>query len=91
MAAVEIVSSYQCYNLNPQKFEHIMHTFFAAACLNLDIFGEDGKRYNPREWFVVPLEIIEQAIELIISGNIAKFKFDNIANTLWCTQQGSNL
>ena len=92
MAAVEIVSSYQCYNLNPQKFENIIHIFFAAACLNLDIFGEDGKRYNPREWFVLPLEIIEQAIGLIINGDIAKFKFDNITNTIsWCTQQGSNL
>lgn len=82
MAPVEIISVYKCYNLNPQKFEHIMHTFFAEACLNLDIFDEDGKRYNPREWFIIPLSIIEAAITNIINGNILNLKFDYINNQL---------
>lgn len=77
MASVEIVSVYECYNLNPQKFEHIMHTFFSEACLNLDVFGEDGKRYNPREWFILPLAVIEEAIAHIISGDILKFSYDS--------------
>lgn len=77
MAAVEIVSVYECYNFNPQKFEHIMHTFFSNACLNLDVFGEDRKRYSPREWFVLPLDIINESIQLIISGEIIKYAFDN--------------
>lgn len=77
MAPVEIVSIYECYNLNPQKFEHIMHTFFASACLNLDVFGEESKRYNPREWFILPLSVIEQAIGLIISGDIINYNFNS--------------
>jgi hypothetical protein len=77
MASVEIVSVYECYNLNPQKFEHIMHTFFAQACLNLDVFGEESKRYNPREWFILPLSVIEQAIDLIISGDILNYSFNS--------------
>lgn len=76
MAPVEVISIYQCYNLNPQKFEHIIHSFFAKACLNLDVFGEDGKRYNPREWFILPLTVIEEAIAHIISGEIAQYQFD---------------
>lgn len=77
MAPVEIISVYECYNLNPQKFEHIMHTFFSEACLNLDVFGEDGKRYNPREWFILNLPIIESAIELIISSSINRYRYCN--------------
>lgn len=76
MAPVEVISIYQCYNLNPQKFEHIIHTFFAKACLKLDVFGEDGKRYNPREWFILPLAVIEEAIAHIISGEISQYQFD---------------
>jgi hypothetical protein len=76
MAPVEVISIYQCYNLNPQKFEHIIHSFFAQACLNLDVFGEDGKRYNPREWFILPLIVIEEAIAHIISGEISQYQFD---------------
>ncbi len=76
MAPVRIVSVYEAYNMNTQKFEQLIHRFFGKVCLNVDIFGCDGKRYTPREWFVVPLEIIEKAIELIISGEIVNYKYD---------------
>ena len=58
------------FNLNPQQFEKLIHRFFAKACLNLDIVDEAGKRFTPREWFVVPLPVIEKAIKLLISGDI---------------------
>jgi hypothetical protein len=68
--------AYQCYNMNPQKFELLIHNFFSAACLNIDITGKDGRRYSPREWFIAPLNIIEQAIQLIKSGEIVKYRYD---------------
>lgn len=43
---------------------------------NVDIFGKDAKRYTPREWFIAPLEIVEQAIELIITGEIINYSYD---------------
>lgn len=76
MADVRIVMAYKCYNMNPRKFELLIHSFFGAACLDIDVFGKDGKRYVPREWFVAPLAIIEQAIHLIISGEVVHFKYD---------------
>jgi len=39
------------------------------ACIN-DVFDTGGKRYTPREWFIAPSDIIEQAIRLIISGDV---------------------
>lgn len=77
MAPVRIVSVYEAYNMNTQKFEQLIHRFFGKVCLNVDIFGSNGKRYTPREWFIAPLEIIEKAIELIISGEIASYRYDD--------------
>lgn len=76
LADVRIVMAYKCYNMNPQKFELLIHNFFGAACLNVDVFGKDGKRYTPREWFIAPLDIIERTIHLIISGEIVKYRYD---------------
>lgn len=77
MAPVKIVVAYKCYNMNPQKFELLLHTFFGKSCLNFDIFDEKGSRHSPREWFIIPLDIIERAIELIISGEVVNYKYDD--------------
>ena len=74
MAPVRIVSVYETYNMNTQKFEQLIHRFFGKVCLNVDIFGDDSKRYTPREWFIAPLNIIEQVIEFIITGEIVNYK-----------------
>lgn len=76
MAPVSIVTTFECYNVNPHKLEQLLHNFFGASCLNLDIFDKEGTRYSPREWFIAPLEIIEKSIELIINGAIVNFKYD---------------
>ncbi|MGB6129474.1 MAG: GIY-YIG nuclease family protein, partial [Psychrilyobacter sp.] len=76
MAPVSIVTSWKCYNMNPQKLEQLLHVFFGTTCLNIDVIDNTGKRCTPREWFIVPLKVIEQAIELIISGEIIKYRYD---------------
>jgi len=82
MAPVKIVSVYETYNMNTQKFEQLIHKFFGKVCLNIDIFGDASKRYTPREWFVVSLDIIEKAIELIISGEIIHYRYDEKSDKL---------
>lgn len=76
MAAVDYVAGWKCFNMNPQKFEQLIHNFFGNTCLEVDVFDSSGKRYTPREWFIAPIEVIEQAIELIINGKITKYKYD---------------
>ncbi len=75
-ADVEIVATYHCYNMNTRNFENLIHRFFAESCLNVDLENEQGQRITPREWFVVPLKIIDDAINLLISGNIINYKYD---------------
>ena len=76
MAPVKIVTAYRCFNINPQKLELLLHKFFGSSCLNIDIIGQDGQRYNPREWFIAPLDIVEEAIHLILSEKVLKYKYD---------------
>ncbi|WKX75606.1 GIY-YIG nuclease family protein [Zobellia laminariae] len=82
MADVTIVDGYKCYNMNTQKFEHLLHRFFAEVCLNIDVFDDKGRRITPREWFVAPLPIIEKVIQLILSGDIIKWQYDSQLQTL---------
>jgi predicted PhzF superfamily epimerase YddE/YHI9 len=77
MAPVRIKGAWKCFNMNPQKLEQLLHYFFGNSCLEIDVFDEKGKRHTPREWFIAPFEVIEQAIELIINGKIVNYKYDN--------------
>ncbi|MDQ6990563.1 MAG: GIY-YIG nuclease family protein [Mariprofundaceae bacterium] len=76
MAPVSIEGAWKCFNMNPQKLEQLLHNFFGSSCLELDVFDSKGKRHAPREWFIAPLDVIEQAIEFIISGKIVNYRFD---------------
>ena len=78
MAPVKIITSWKCYNMNPQKLEQLLHNFFGKSCLNLDVFDDKKRRHTPREWFIAPIDVIEQAIELIISGEVVKYSYDEI-------------
>jgi T5orf172 domain len=75
-ADVTKVESFALYNRNADKLEKLLHRFFALACLNIDIYNDKGQRATPREWFVIPLDVIREAIELIINEQIINYKYD---------------
>lgn len=76
MAPVHIEAEYKTFNMNTQKFEQLLHNFFGKSCLNFDIYDQKLRRHMPQEWFIVPLDIIDQAIELIISEKIHLYEYD---------------
>ena len=78
MASVKIESSWKCFNMNAQKFEKLIHKFFGSSCLEVDVFDKKGKRHTPREWFIVPLEAIEQVVALIITEKILDYEYDAV-------------
>jgi hypothetical protein len=81
-ADVQKVASYRVYNRNADKLEELLHRFFANACLDIDLFNEKGQRLNPREWFVVPFEIIEEAIRLILNESIVNYEYDLLSKKI---------
>mgnify|MGYP000686996915 FL=1 len=75
-ADVKKIATYKVYNRNADKLENLLHRFFASACLDIDLFNEKGQRLNPREWFVVPFDVIEESIQLILNENIVNYEYD---------------
>ncbi len=76
MADVEVVATYELYNINRTKLEHVLHKFFDCAKLDIQISDRFGNPVNPREWFLVPLFIIDDVVEKIKDGTIGKYFYD---------------
>jgi hypothetical protein len=82
MASVHVEAEYKTFNMNTQKFEQLLHNFFGASCLNIDIFDEKGRRHMPQEWFIAPIHVIDQAIEMIINEKIIYYKYDQVLEVI---------
>jgi hypothetical protein len=76
LAEVEIVATFKLANINRKKLETVLHQVFDSARLELALPDRFGIPVQPREWFLVPLEVIEAAIEKIKAGTINQFRYD---------------
>lgn len=76
LAEVEIVATYKLSGLNRTKLENIFHRIFAAAQLDLTIVDRFGHPVRPREWFLVPLHVIDEAVHRIRDGSITNYIYD---------------
>lgn len=82
MADIEVVATYELYNINRTKLEHVLHKFFGSARLDIQINDRFGNPVIPREWFLVPLFIIDEVVEKIKDGTIGKYSYDTKSVTL---------
>lgn len=76
LAGVEVVATYEVYGVNCQKLEALIHKVFSAALLNLTIPDRFGRSVKPREWFLVPLEVINEAVGLIRDRSILHYRYN---------------
>src|SRR6478735_2861754 len=76
MADVEIVATYELYNVNRAKLETLIHPVFGPARLDVEIKDRFGQPVVPREWFLVPLFVVDEAVEKIKDGTITEFIYD---------------
>ena len=77
MAPVALVSTFQCYNVNLPKLENLLHRFFDHATAKIQVTDTQGNYHTPKEWFSVPIETIETAVRLLISGEILNYAYDS--------------
>jgi len=75
LADVEIVATYELFNINRTKLENVIHRVFGAARLDMEIKDRFGKPVVPREWFLVPLFVIDEAVERIRDGSISRYRY----------------
>ncbi|CAK0766135.1 conserved hypothetical protein [Gammaproteobacteria bacterium] len=76
LADVEVVATYRLHNLNRIKLENIFHRLFSAAQIDLTIEDRFGHPIKPREWFLVPLNVIDEAVQRIRDGSITEVVYD---------------
>ncbi len=76
LAEVDIVATYKLHNINRTKLENLIHRLFGAAQLDLTIEDRFGNPVRPREWFLVPLHVIDEAVGRIQDGSITKVIYD---------------
>ena len=77
MAEVEVVASYKLFNINRVKLENVIHRVFESARLDIEIKDRFGQPVVPREWFLVPIFVVDQVIEKIKDGTITEFVYDS--------------
>jgi len=76
MAEVEVVAEYTLYNISRSKLENLIHKFFNGARLDIEINDRFGHPVVPREWFLVPLFVIDEVVEKIKDGTISEYAYD---------------
>ena len=76
MANVEVVTTYELYNIDRTRLESLIHRIFEPAKLDIEITDRFGNPVTPREWFLVPLFVIDEAVERIRDGTIGTCVYD---------------
>jgi hypothetical protein len=76
LADVEVVATYQLFNISRAKLENLIHRVFDPARLEIEIKDRFGRPVVPREWFLVPLFVIDEAVERIKNGSISKVLYN---------------
>lgn len=82
LADVEIVATYKLSNINRTKLENLIHRIFDNARLNIEIKDRFGNPVIPREWFLVPVFVVDEAVERIKDGTITDYVYDPKAAAL---------
>ena len=76
MADVEIIATYELFNVNRTKLEKLIHRIFGPARLEIEIEDRFGKSIVPREWFLVPLHAVDEAVDKIKEGTITRYHYN---------------
>jgi hypothetical protein len=76
LADVEVAREFKLANINRQALERLLHKLFGAARLDMELKDRFGFQVEPREWFLVPLPVIDEAIERLKEGTIDGLRYD---------------
>lgn len=76
LADVEVVATYELYNINRVRLEALLHRFLTPARLDLELPDRFGKLVRPREWYLIPLSVIDQVVAAIQEGSIDELSYD---------------
>ena len=76
LAGVDVIATYKLHNINRVKMENLFHRIFGDAQIDISIDDRFGNPVKPREWFLVPLQVIDEAVQRVKDGTIAEVFYD---------------
>jgi hypothetical protein len=82
LAEVEVVATYKLFNINRTKLENVLHRVLAPARLDLTIQDRFGRPVQPREWYLVPLSVIDEVVEKVRDGSVTNLEYDPLTASL---------
>jgi hypothetical protein len=82
LAKVEVVATYKLAGIQRTRLENLLHRLFAPARLDITIHDRFGHPVQPEEWFLVPLFVINEAVERIKDGSITRYIYDRESASL---------
>jgi hypothetical protein len=76
LAGVEVVATYKLHNINRVRLENLIHKIFSNAQIDITIEDRFGNPVRPREWFLVPLAVIDEVISRFKNGTLNQMYYD---------------
>lgn len=77
LSDVKIILTARCYNINLFELEGAIHDFFSVSNVSFEVVDKTGNIHHPKEWFIAPISIIEEAINLIVNDDITQYKYNS--------------
>ncbi|HEV7302095.1 MAG TPA: GIY-YIG nuclease family protein [Tepidisphaeraceae bacterium] len=82
LADVDVVAEYKLANINRKAMEGLLHKVFAAVRLDVELKDRFGSQVEPREWFLVPISAIDEAIKRVKDQSISRYRYDPVTARL---------
>jgi len=76
MSPVKIVATYRIINMNSHVLETLLHHVLDAVQMQFSIKDRSGNLCHPKEWYVVPLPVINAIIGKINDGSITNYTYN---------------
>ena len=76
LAAVDVVATYKLYDVNRPRLEALIHRVLNPVRFDVEIPDRFGKPVRPREWFLVPLPVIDDIVDRIADGTLSGMTYD---------------
>ena len=76
MAPVKVAATYKVVNLHSQKFEDLVHKVLKGGQFHVTVVDDNGIPHEPKEWFVVPLSVVDAIIRKMVDGSIVHYMYN---------------
>lgn len=76
LAEARIIDEYETRGVPPKKIEALLHRFFSAACVDVQLPDRFGRTVDPREWFLVSRAAVEEAMRLITTKSLHLYRYE---------------